>query len=114
MEIILEAKDVPSDLLEYFEPVELNQNKSVFVINPGSFSGAHFAVFPPALVEPMIKAGSAEGDTVLDPFGGSGTVGLVADRLGRDAILCELNPEYVEMAETRIYNDAPLFAEVVT
>jgi 16S rRNA G966 N2-methylase RsmD len=50
----------------------------------------------------------------LDPFSGSGTTGLEADRLGRDAILCELSEEYVTMSETRIYNDAPLFAEVVT
>ena len=50
--------------------------------------------------------------TVLDPFGGSGTVGLVADRLGRDAILIELNPEYAEMAERRIRDDAPLLADV--
>ena len=50
--------------------------------------------------------------TVLDPFGGSGTVGLVASRLGRDAILIELNPEYAEMAERRIHGDAPLLADV--
>ena len=49
---------------------------------------------------------------VLDPFGGSGTVGLVADRLGREAVLVELNPEYCEMAKRRIESDAPLFAEV--
>jgi len=51
--------------------------------------------------------------TVLDPFGGSGTVGVVAERLGRDAILCELNPEYAEMAEERIADDAPLLNEVM-
>ena len=50
--------------------------------------------------------------TVLDLFGGSGTVGLVASRLGRDAILIELNPEYAEMAERRIHGDAPLLADV--
>ena len=49
---------------------------------------------------------------VLDPFGGSGTTGLVADRLGRAAILIELNPEYSEMARRRIHEDTPLFAEV--
>jgi hypothetical protein len=49
---------------------------------------------------------------VLDPFGGSGTVGLVADRLGRDAILIDLNPEYSEMQRQRVTADAPLFAEV--
>ena len=51
--------------------------------------------------------------TVLDPFGGAGTVGLVADRLGRDAILVELNPAYAEMAAWRIHDDAGMFAEVV-
>jgi DNA modification methylase len=49
---------------------------------------------------------------VLDPFGGAGTTGLVADRLGRDAILCELNPEYAALAESRILNDNPLFSTV--
>ena len=51
---------------------------------------------------------------VLDPFAGSGTTGLVADRMGRDAILIELNPEYAEMARQRILDDAPLFTEVFT
>jgi 16S rRNA G966 N2-methylase RsmD len=50
--------------------------------------------------------------TVLDPFGGSGTTGLVADRLGRNAILIELNQKYAAMAQNRITDDAPLFAEV--
>lgn len=59
-----------------------------------------------------IKAGSREGDTVLDPFGGAGTVGLVADSLGRDAVLIELNPSYAEMATHRIVDDAPLFAAI--
>ena len=52
--------------------------------------------------------------TVLDPFGGSGTVGLVGDQLGRDAVLIELNPEYVEMARRRIRGDAPLLTEVAS
>ena len=58
------------------------------------------------------NAGVVSG-TVLDPFGGAGTTGLVADRLGRNAILCELNPDYAAMAERRIHGDAPLFAEVL-
>lgn len=56
------------------------------------------------------NAGTAPG-TLLDPFGGAGTTGLVADRLGRDAVLIELNPQYADMAEARVYNDAPLFVE---
>ena len=72
----------------------------------------HGAAFPPALVEPCILAGCPEGGTVLDPFGGAGTTGLVADRLGRDAVLIDLNPEYAELARRRIENDAGMFAEV--
>jgi DNA modification methylase len=86
--------------------------RSVWTIATHPFSEAHFATFPPALVEPCIKAGTKEGDTVLDPFFGAGTVGLVADRLGRDCIGIELNPEYAAMARKRISGDAPLLAVV--
>ncbi len=86
--------------------------RNVWTISTDSFPEAHFATFPPKLVEPCIKAGCPVRGTVLDPFGGSGTVGLVAERLNRDAILIELNPEYAEMAERRIYGDAPLLADV--
>lgn len=77
-----------------------------------SFKEAHFATFPPALIEPCIRAGCPLGGTVLDPFGGAGTTGLVADRLQRDAVLIELNPEYAAMARRRITGDAGLLAEV--
>ena len=86
--------------------------RSVWTVTTKPFSEAHFATFPTDLIEPCILAGCPVGGTVLDPFGGAGTTGLVADRLGRNAILIELNPEYAEMARKRIYNDAPLFAEV--
>ncbi len=86
--------------------------RNVWNIATKPFSEAHFATFPPQLAETCIKAGCPEGGTVLDPFGGSGTTGLVADRLERDAILIELNPEYAAMAERRIKGDAPLFTEV--
>jgi DNA modification methylase len=153
--------------------------RSVWTVATKPFSDAHFATFPPDLIEPCVKAGTSEhgccqecgapwervverttatpgqrpgytagagamrndGEragsfvdhtattigwqptcecpshepvpcTVLDPFGGAGTTGLVADRLGRNAILCELNPEYAAMAEARIRGDNPLFAEV--
>jgi DNA modification methylase len=76
------------------------------------FKGSHFATFPPKLIEPLILAGCPAGGTVLDPFGGAGTTGLVADRLGRHAILIELNPEYAAMATSRVRQDAGLFAEV--
>lgn len=86
--------------------------RSVWEVATQSFSEAHFATFPPALIEPCIEAGCPAGGTVLDPFGGAGTTGLVADRLGRDAILIELNASYAEMSRRRISDDAPLFAEV--
>lgn len=158
--------------------------RTVWTIPTAGFAEAHFATFPPALVEPCVLAGTSErgccprcgkpweraiekvfepqadindqdalihaaarqkstltgwdgfprgttrttttgwrpgcecdaGDpvpcTVIDPFGGAGTTGLVADRLGRDAILIELNPDYAEMARRRIAGDAPLFADV--
>lgn len=154
--------------------------RSVWSVGTQPFREAHFATFPPKLIEPCILAGSArqacehcgaawerivdrgplvdqrqnpgkpshltpqgylrdgksrcgvneysetvgwqprctcEGamgsgrSVVLDPFGGAGTTGLVADRLGRDAVLIELNPAYAEMARTRITDDAPLFAD---
>ena len=88
--------------------------RSVWNINTAPFAGAHFATFPPALIEPCILAGCPEGGTCLDPFGGAGTTGLVADRLHRNAILIELNPTYRELAELRIAGDAPLFAEVTS
>lgn len=76
--------------------------RSVWTINPSNFKGAHFATFPEALVEPCILAGSKPNDTVLDPFLGSGTTLAVAKRLGRNGIGMELNPEYAQIAETRI------------
>ena len=86
--------------------------RNVWTIATHPYPGAHFATFPPALVEPCIKATCPAGGTVIDPFGGAGTVGLVAERLGRDSILIELNPAYADMARRRIHDDAPLFADV--
>jgi DNA modification methylase len=82
--------------------------RNVWTVTTQPFPGAHFAVFPPKLIEPCVLAGSAEGDAVLDPFAGSGTTGLVALRHSRTFIGCELNPEYAQMARERIYDDAPL------
>ncbi len=76
------------------------------------FRDAHFATFPPELPARCILAGCPEGGLVLDPFGGAGTTGLVADQLQREALLIELNPEYAAMAERRIKGDAPLLAAV--
>ena len=87
--------------------------RSVWWISPASYREGHFAVMPDKLAEICIRAGCPEGGVVLDPFGGPGTTGLVADRLGRGAILIELNPEYAAMAEKRLHADAGMFAEVV-
>lgn len=86
--------------------------RSVWTVATQPYSEAHFATFPPALIEPCILAGCPVGGTVLDPFGGAGTTGLVADRLGRNAVLVELNPAYVGIATRRIEGDAGMFAEV--
>lgn len=86
--------------------------RNVWTFGTSPFREAHFATFPPELAERCIKAGSPEGGMILDPFGGAGTTGLVADRLKRDAILIELNPDYCAMARRRIENDAGLFAKV--
>ena len=75
--------------------------RSVWTITTKPFKDAHFAVFPPKIPELCIKAGSKEGDTVLDPFFGSGTTGWVAQRLGRKWIGIELNAEYIKIAEKR-------------
>lgn len=86
--------------------------KNVWKVATKPFKEAHFATFPPDLIIPCIKAGCPEDGIVLDPFGGAGTTGLVADRLGRDAILIELNPEYIEIAKARIQEDHGMFGEV--
>jgi site-specific DNA-methyltransferase (adenine-specific) len=83
--------------------------RSVWTITTKPYSGAHFAVMPPALVEPCILAGSETGDTVLDPFTGSGTTGAVALAHGRSFVGTELNPAYVDLAHARIRNVMPLF-----
>jgi DNA modification methylase len=95
-------------LLRNYEPAPL----IVWDMPVAGFADAHFATFPPELAARCLKAGCPPGGVVLDPFAGSGTTGLVADRLGRDAILIELNPDYAAMAELRIRGDAPLLVEV--
>jgi hypothetical protein len=86
--------------------------RNVWTFASHPYPGAHFATFPPELAERCIKAGSPRGGQVLDPFAGAGTTGLVADRLGRDCTLIDLNTEYIKMAINRIKDDAPLFAEI--
>ncbi|MDO8596394.1 MAG: site-specific DNA-methyltransferase [Sulfuricaulis sp.] len=99
------------DQMERSEQCGGKRNKrSVWSVATQGYPDAHFATFPPALIEPCIKAGTPAGGMVLDPFGGAGTTGLVADRLQRNAILIELNPEYADMADRRIASDAGMFA----
>ena len=95
-------------------PVNLagRNKRSVWEIATTPYGEAHFATFPPALIEPCILAGCPKGGTVLDPFLGAGTTALVADRLGRNCIGIELNPDYADMAKRRIEGDSPLFADV--
>lgn len=85
--------------------------RDVWTIAPETSGGEHYAAMPRALVRPCVLAGSTAGGHVIDPFGGSGTVGLVAQELGRDATLVDLNPKYVAMARGRIDAAMPLFAE---
>jgi DNA modification methylase len=84
--------------------------RSVWTVNTKPFKGAHFATFPVDLIEPCILAGCLEGGTVLDPFGGAGTTGLVANNYNRNAILCELNPDYSEIANARITASNGMFS----
>ena len=81
--------------------------RSVWSVTTKPYKGAHFATFPPALIEPCILAGSKPGDIVLDPFGGSGTTGAVAIEHGRRSILIELNPEYIPLIQERLEKAKP-------
>lgn len=82
------------------------RKRSVWNINTEPFPEAHFACFPPNLVEPCVLASTREGDIILDPFFGSGTVGQVARNLGRNFIGVELSPDYAEIASRRLYDRA--------
>jgi len=82
--------------------LDTRNKRSVWTISTKPYKGAHFATFPPELVEPCILAGSRPADLVFDPFLGSGTVAMVAARLGRRWIGCELNEEYGPLQEERL------------
>lgn len=94
--------------LRNYEPAPVE----VWVMATRPFSEAHFATFPPELAERCLKAGCPAGGTVLDPFGGAGTTALVADRMGLDCTIIELNPEYAEIARNRIASEQGMFANV--
>jgi DNA modification methylase len=82
--------------------LNLRNKRSVWSVSTAAFTGAHFAVFPESLIEPMIKAGCPRDGIVFDPFMGSGTTALVARRLNRHFIGSELNADYVALAEKRL------------
>lgn len=94
--------------LRNYEPAPVQ----VWPIATRPFSEAHFATFPPELAERCLLAGCPAGGTVLDPFGGAGTTALVADRMGLDCTIIELNPEYAEIARSRIARDQGMFANL--
>ena len=90
---------------------EKRNRRSVWSVATRPYKGAHFATFPPALIEPCILAGCPAGGVVLDPFGGSGTTAGVAVAHGRSAIICELNPGYSALVANRVASIAGFSAE---
>lgn len=82
--------------------ISMKNKRSVWTVATKGYKSAHFATFPPELIEPCILAGCPEGGVVFDPFGGSGTTAGVAMKHGRNAVLCELNAEYAELIPARI------------
>ena len=96
---------------EYTGGDGLANRRSVWTVATRPYKGAHFATFPPSLIEPCILAGSRPGDIVLDPFMGSGTTAAVALQHGRQYLGCELNPAYQPLQDARIADAVgPLFA----
>ena len=90
--------------------LEKRNKRNVWTITTKPFKDAHFATFPKDLIEPCIKAGCPEGGVVLDPFGGAGTTGIVAQSLDRQAILIELNKDYINIANKRIDKELGMFS----
>ena len=91
---------------------ETRNKRSVWTVTTKPYQEAHFATYPHDLIIPCITAGCPEGGTVLDPFGGSGTTAQVSNNLNRNAILCELNPEYVEIAKGRLHESLGMFLDL--
>ena len=83
---------------------QFKRRKSVWNVNTKPNKDAHFAVYPPELIEPCIKASSEKNDIILDPFMGSGTTAMVAKSLGRDYIGCELHEDYGNLIQERVNN----------
>lgn len=97
---------VQGDMQSGYRDANGRNKRSVWTVTTQPYPGAHFAVMPKKLVEPCVLAGSRVGDTVLDPFAGTATVGIVALQHGRRFVGCELKPEYAAMAEARIATEA--------
>lgn len=89
-------------LADFYDVPATRNRRSVWTVATRPYKGAHFATFPPALIEPCILAGSRTGDIVLDPFMGSGTTAQVALQHGRQYLGCELNPEYAPLQAKRL------------
>jgi DNA modification methylase len=99
-------KRMPTELIAGVRPgsqtYPFRNRRSVWTVTTKPYKGAHFATFPPDLIEPCILAGAPVDGVVLDPFLGSGTTAMVAKKLGRQYLGIELNPEYMKLAHTRI------------
>ena len=95
-------KDNPNEIRRFDVSEGTRNKRSVWTVNTKPYKEAHFAVFPDDLIKPCVLAGCPKGGIVYDPFGGSGTTAEVAIRAGRKWILSELNPEYVDIANTRL------------
>jgi DNA modification methylase len=102
------GKRLPTEKISGFRPRETpaiyptRNKRDVWIVNTQPFRDAHFATFPPKLIEPCILAGSKRGDVVLDPFNGAGTTGVVCKKYGRDYIGIDLNPDYITMSKKRV------------
>ena len=97
----------------YSKDDSFKRNKrSVWTVTTKPFKGAHFATFPMDLIEPCVLAGCPVGGTVLDPFAGSGTTGIVAASNDRDAILLELNEDYIKLALDRMKSKLGVFGNI--
>lgn len=99
METGMISRNNPSAKLEFDGK---RNRRDVWTVTTKPYKGAHFATFPPDLIEPCILAGSRKGDTVLDPFGGSGTTGYVAKKHERKYVIIDINPNYAELARQRV------------
>jgi|694.fasta_scaffold24121_9 DNA modification methylase len=95
-----------------FEDTGLRNKRDVWFVSTKPYKGAHFAVYPTALIEPCVLAGSRPNDTVLDIFSGSGTTGVVALQNNRNYIGIEINKDYAELSEQRLTTEVGVFGSI--